>query len=119
LIVADEPTTALDVTVQMQVLKMLRSMQQRKNTTILFVTHDLGVVSKVSDRVVVVYDGRIIEDSPVRIIFDAPEHEYTAALLTATPRYDKPGQAVTPVPDELIQRLRHQTRVVDDARRGV
>ncbi|MBX2884050.1 MAG: ABC transporter ATP-binding protein [Granulosicoccus sp.] len=117
LIIADEPTTALDVTVQMQVLKMLRSLQLSKNTTILFVSHDLGVVSKVCDRVVVLYDGRIIEDAPVKKIFDSPEHEYTAALLRATPRYDKPGQAITPVPDELIQRLRQQTRSVDDARR--
>lgn len=116
LIIADEPTTALDVTVQMQVLKMLRAMQQRKNTAILFVTHDLGVVSKLSDRVVVLYDGRVIEDSPVQTIFDAPEHEYTAALLTATPRYDMPGRPIMPVPDELIQRLRQRTRILDDAK---
>jgi len=69
LIIADEPTTALDVTVQMQVLKMLRSLQQQNNTSILFVTHDLGVVSKIADRVVVLFDGRVLEDTTAQMLF--------------------------------------------------
>ena len=113
LIIADEPTTALDVTVQMQVLKMLRSLQQKKNTAILFVTHDLGVVSKISDRVVVLYDGHVLEDSPVESLFNSPQHEYTRALLAATPRYDQPTRTVTPVPESVIDGLRHEKAAID------
>jgi len=113
LIIADEPTTALDVTVQMRALKMLRSLQQEKNIAILFVTHDLGVVSKISDRVVVLYDGRVLEDSPVNTLFSAPSHAYTQALLAATPRYDQPTRPIAPVPESVIDALQKETALQD------
>ena len=113
LIIADEPTTALDVTVQMRVLLLLRSLQRQRKTTVLFVTHDLGVVSKISDRVVVLYDGRVLEDSPVDTLFTQPAHAYTAALLEASPRYDEPDKPIIPVPASLISQLSAETHQLD------
>lgn len=113
LIIADEPTTALDVTVQMRVLLLLRAMQRQKRTAVLFVTHDLGVVSKISDRVVVLYDGRVLEDSAVGSLFTQPSHAYTAALLEASPRYDRPDKPIVPVPTSLISQLRAETQQLD------
>ncbi|MEO6122336.1 MAG: ABC transporter ATP-binding protein [Ilumatobacteraceae bacterium] len=86
LLIADEPTTALDVTVQAQVLDVLRNMGREFNTAILFVTHDLGVVAELCDRVVVMYAGQIVEQSGVDPIFEAPQHPYTGALLRAMPQ---------------------------------
>ncbi|MFT6913120.1 MAG: peptide/nickel transport system ATP-binding protein [Glaciecola sp.] len=85
LIIADEPTTALDVTVQAQVLKLLREIRDQKGTSILFITHDLGVVAELCDWVYVMRDGRIVENGPVRRIFTAPQTDYTRMLLEATP----------------------------------
>ena len=85
LIIADEPTTALDVTVQAQVLKLLREIRDQKGTSILFITHDLGVVAELCDWVYVMRDGRIVENGPVRRIFTAPQADYTRMLLEATP----------------------------------
>ena len=113
LIIADEPTTALDVTVQMRVLLLLRALQKKRQTAILFVTHDLGVVSKICDRVVVMYDGRVLEDSPVEVLFNDPQHTYTAALLAATPRYDEPDRPIVPVPAVLTEQLTAQTIAMD------
>ncbi|MFK7855297.1 MAG: ABC transporter ATP-binding protein [Granulosicoccus sp.] len=113
LIIADEPTTALDVTVQMRVLLLLRAIQRRKRTAVLFVTHDLGVVSKISDRVVVLYEGRVLENSPVDKLFAEPTHAYTAALLAASPRYDKPDAPIAPVPASLLNQLSAETRQLD------
>lgn len=113
LIIADEPTTALDVTVQMRVLLLLRALQKKRQTAILFVTHDLGVVSKICDRVVVMYDGRVLEDSPVEVLFNDPQHAYTAALLAATPRYDEPDRPIVPVPAVLTEQLTAQTIAMD------
>jgi peptide/nickel transport system ATP-binding protein len=94
LIVADEPTTALDVTVQKQILRLIRDLQRRRNTALLFVTHDLGVVAKICSSVTVLNLGRIVEQAPAADIFAAPRDAYTRALLAATPRYDRPGGAV-------------------------
>jgi len=118
LIIADEPTTALDVTVQMQMLKMLRDLQQQRNTAVLFVTHDLGVVSKIADNVVVLFDGRVLEDSTAAKLFLHADHEYTRALLSATPRYDMPSRSIKPVPEALIDRLQQETRAVDEVIHG-
>lgn len=114
LIIADEPTTALDVTVQMRVLLLLRTLQRQRKTAILFVTHDLGVVSKISDRVVVLYDGRVLEDSTASILFSSPVHAYTAALLEASPRYDQPDKPIVPVPASLISQLNAETQQLDN-----
>jgi peptide/nickel transport system ATP-binding protein len=113
LIVADEPTTALDVTVQKQILKLIREMQARHGTALLFVTHDLGVVSKVCQRLSVLYAGMVVEDSAVGDFFAAPRHAYSAALLAATPRYTDPAAGLNPVPDAVIEAVRAEVAAFD------
>ena len=90
LIVADEPTTALDVTVQKQILRLIAEMQREHGTAILFVTHDLGVVAKISQKVSVLYAGKVVEEADTAALFAAPQHPYTRALMAATPRYTDP-----------------------------
>jgi microcin C transport system ATP-binding protein len=98
LLIADEPTTALDVTVQAQILKLLKEIQGRLGMSMLFITHDLGIVRKIADRVCVMSKGRIVEQGPVERIFTAPEHPYTRALLAAEPKPDPaPLQPQAPV----------------------
>ena len=86
LLIADEPTTALDVTVQAQILKLLKELQGRLGMAMLFITHDLGIVRKIADRVCVMNQGKIVEQGPVERIYTAPEHPYTRALLAAEPK---------------------------------
>ena len=88
LLIADEPTTALDVTVQAQILKLLKEIQRRAGMAMLFITHDLGIVHKIADRVCVMKEGKIVEQGPVERVYGAPEHSYTRALLEAQPRVD-------------------------------
>ena len=88
LLIADEPTTALDVTVQAQILKLLKDTQTRLGMSMLFITHDLGIVRKLADRVCVMHNGKIVERGPVERVFTAPEHPYTRALLAAEPKPD-------------------------------
>ena len=88
LLIADEPTTALDVTVQAQILKLLKDMQARLGMAMLFITHDLGIVRKIADRVCVMSKGKIVEQGDVERVFTAPEHPYTKALLAAEPKPD-------------------------------
>jgi peptide/nickel transport system ATP-binding protein len=102
LIVADEPTTALDVTVQKQILRLIAEMQARHGTALLFVTHDLGVVAKICQKVTVLFGGLVVEDTDAASLFAAPRHPYTAALLAATPRYDRPEESLLPVPPGVI-----------------
>ena len=85
LLIADEPTTALDVTIQAQILELLRELQERLGMALLLITHDLGIVRKMADRVYVMHDGRIVESGPMRRVFDSPEHAYTRHLLAAAP----------------------------------
>jgi peptide/nickel transport system ATP-binding protein len=85
LLIADEPTTSLDVTIQAQYLRLLRDIQRETNLAMIFVTHDLGIVAKLCDRVAVMYAGRIVETGPTREIFDRPRHPYTAGLLSCLP----------------------------------
>ena len=85
LVIADEPTTALDVTVQAQILDLLREMKRTFDLSLLLITHDLGVIAEVADRVAVMYAGRIVEEGPVRAIFRAPAHPYTKGLLASIP----------------------------------
>lgn len=113
LIVADEPTTALDVTVQKQILRLIKEMQTRHNTALLFVTHDLGVVSKVCQSMSVLYGGKVIEETTVRDFFRAPGHPYSAALLAATPKYDAPESSLMPVPEAVITAVRAEVEAAE------
>ena len=92
ILIADEPTTALDVTIQAQILDLMNGLREKLNTAIMLITHDLGVIAQVADRVIVMYAGRIIEQAPVNDIFHTPQHPYTKALLESIP---KAGRAHT------------------------
>jgi peptide/nickel transport system ATP-binding protein len=88
LLIADEPTTALDVTIQAQILELMRTLQSETGTAVILITHDLGVVAEVADDVVVMYAGRVVERAPVRELFEQPQHPYTVGLLGSIPRLD-------------------------------
>jgi peptide/nickel transport system ATP-binding protein len=98
LLIADEPTTALDVTIQAQILELLADLQQRLGTSILLITHDLGVVAESASRVLVMYGGQIVEQSPVRSLFSGPAHPYTQGLLRAMPRVGHRLDRLTTIP---------------------
>jgi peptide/nickel transport system ATP-binding protein len=113
LIVADEPTTALDVTVQKQTLKLIAAMQRERGTAILFVTHDLGVVAKISQKVSVLYAGRVVEEADTAALFAAPRHAYTRALMQATPRYTDPAASLKPVDETVLAELALEITAAD------
>jgi peptide/nickel transport system ATP-binding protein len=96
ILIADEPTTALDVTVQKQILELLATLRRELQLSMLFITHDLGVVAQVADRIAVMYAGRIVEHGPVMEVLRAPRHPYTAGLLRAAPRLVR--EKLTPIP---------------------
>ena len=98
ILIADEPTTALDVTVQRQVLKLIKDMQERLGTSVIFITHDLGVVSQVCDKVNVMYAGRTVESARVKDLFREPQHAYTRALLKSIPGCHTKGQTLYTIP---------------------
>ncbi|MBI3195977.1 MAG: ABC transporter ATP-binding protein [Rhodospirillales bacterium] len=100
LLIADEPTTALDVTIQAQILKLLKTLQARYGMALLFITHDLGIVRKMADRVCVMTQGQIVERGPVAQVFDAPQHSYTQHLLSAEPK-GRPAAADPGAPEIL------------------
>jgi oligopeptide/dipeptide ABC transporter ATP-binding protein len=99
-LIADEPTTALDVTVQAQYLALLREIQAEQSLSILFVTHDLGIVASLCHRVAVMYAGRIVESGPVEALFDAPAHPYTQALLAAVPQLGRRERRLPSIPGQ-------------------
>jgi peptide/nickel transport system ATP-binding protein len=113
LVIADEPTTALDVTVQKQILRLIRALQERHGTSVLFVSHDLGVVAKICDRVTVLYMGKVIEQGTTTRVLNSPRHAYTKALLSANPRYDRPDAGLKPTPPEVIAALRAEIAAFD------
>jgi oligopeptide/dipeptide ABC transporter ATP-binding protein len=96
LLIADEPTTAVDVTTQAQVLNLLRDLQRRHRTAVVFITHDLGVIAQMAHHVVVMYLGRVMEEGPVDAIFHAPRHPYTRALLRSIPSLRPVSRAALP-----------------------
>ncbi|HEX2009295.1 MAG TPA: ABC transporter ATP-binding protein [Roseateles sp.] len=100
LIIADEPTTALDVTIQAQILRLIRELQQEFGTAVVFITHDLGVVARIADRVAVMYAGQIVETAPVAELFAKPSHPYTRGLLGCIPVRGKtlPGSRLQSIP---------------------
>ena len=118
LIVADEPTTALDVTVQKQILKLIAEMQRRRQTALLFITHNLGVVAKICQRVSVLYAGKVVEQTDVATLFKAPAHLYTRALMAATPRYDRPDDSLRPVRTEVLAALAREIEMTDEVWRA-
>jgi peptide/nickel transport system ATP-binding protein/oligopeptide transport system ATP-binding protein len=89
LLIADEPTTALDVTIQNQILELMKELKEKTNTSILLITHDLGVVAEMADRVVVMYAGQVVEQGDVYTIFENPKHPYTEGLLKSMPSHEK------------------------------
>jgi oligopeptide/dipeptide ABC transporter ATP-binding protein len=99
-IIADEPTTALDVTVQAQILELLRELQREQGMSVIFITHDLGVVADVCDRVLVMYAGQIVEAAPIDEIFQHPEHPYMEGLLASMPRMDHPESQLVSIPGQ-------------------
>lgn len=109
LLIADEATTALDVTIQKQVLDLLQSLQQRRKMSMIFVTHNLGIVAGRTDQVAVMYGGRIVERGSTQALFRDPQHRYTAALLAAVPRIDQPAhsrlQSIPGRAPDLLERL--------------
>ena len=105
ILIADEPTTALDVTIQAQILELMKSMQEEFGTAIIFITHDLGVVANICDRVMVMYAGRKVELSTTKNIFRQPRHPYTIGLLNSAPRWDQGEddlQAIDGQPPDLL-----------------
>ena len=115
LVIADEPTTALDVTVQKQILRLIRLLQERHGTSVLIVYHDLGVVAKICDRLTVLYMGRAMEQGATEEVLSAPRHAYTKALLAANPRYDRPDTGLEPTPPEVVAALRAEIAAFDAA----
>jgi oligopeptide/dipeptide ABC transporter ATP-binding protein len=100
-LIADEPTTALDVTIQAQVLALLADLQRREGLAVLLITHNLGVVASVADRVLVMYGGDVVESAAVAEFFHRPTHPYSEALLAAMPRVDRSAEALAPIPGQV------------------
>jgi peptide/nickel transport system ATP-binding protein len=116
LLLADEPTTALDVTIQAQILSMIKELQQRQNTSMLLITHDLGVVAETCDDTAVIYAGEIVESGSKEDIFDHPAHPYTIGLFAALPKLNEetdrlnPIKGMTPDPSELPEGCKFHPR---------
>lgn len=100
LLIADEPTTSLDVTIQAQYLELLRDLQRELGMSLIFITHDFGIVANMCDRVSVMYAGQIVESAPVREIFYRPAHHYTAALLRAVPKLETKVDSLVSIPGQ-------------------
>ena len=98
LLIADEPTTALDVTIQAQILELMEDIRAKKNTGILMITHDLGVVAEMGSRVVVMYAGRIVEEAPVQELFADPKHPYTQGLIGSVPKLGSGVESLPSIP---------------------
>ena len=101
ILIADEPTTALDVTIQAQILDLMENLKQKTGTSILFITHDLGVVAEVCDDVVVMYSGRVVEKGDVRSIFASPSHPYTKGLLASSPKLGECDEELDSIPGKV------------------
>ncbi|MGH8926690.1 MAG: ABC transporter ATP-binding protein [Acidimicrobiia bacterium] len=93
-LIADEPTTALDVTIQAQIIEIVRDLREKLNTAVIWITHDLGVVAGLADRVLVMYGGQIVEEAPVGELYANPQHPYTIGLLGSIPRLDQKGSSL-------------------------
>ncbi|GGI45484.1 ABC transporter ATP-binding protein [Paenibacillus marchantiophytorum] len=107
LLIADEPTTALDVTIQAQILALMKELREESGAAIMLITHDLGVVAEMADKVVVMYAGQIVEEADVFTLFREPQHPYTKGLLNSIPRVEGEGERLTAIPGTVpsIQRM--------------
>jgi peptide/nickel transport system ATP-binding protein/oligopeptide transport system ATP-binding protein len=94
ILIADEPTTALDVTIQAQIIEVAKDLRDKLDTAVIWITHDLGVIASLADRVLVMYGGQIVEEAPVNELYGAPQHPYTRALLRSVPRLDQKGSGL-------------------------
>ena len=106
LVIADEPTTALDVTVQAQILDLMKRLQAEMGMSVILITHDLGVIAETCDEVVVMYGGRVVERAPVKSLFAKPLHAYTRGLLSSIPRMETPRKTVLPVIPGMVASLK-------------
>jgi oligopeptide transport system ATP-binding protein len=109
LLIADEPTTALDVTVQAQILDLIKALQKKKNTGVIFITHDLGVIAGIADRVMVMYAGQVVETAPTAQLFEKPSHPYTRALLSSSPALHARGErlkTISGLPPDLSKEIK-------------
>ena len=122
LLIADEPTTALDVTIQAQILQLLQSLQSELHMAVLLITHDLGVVANMAEEVVVIYHGELMESGTLDDIFRDPRHPYLRALMHAVPRIGlKPGERLTPLREVAVMdggHLSAQARVAQSTENG-
>ena len=100
LLIADEPTTALDVTIQAQIVEVIKAAQKHTDAAIILITHDLGLIAELADRVVVMYGGRVVEIGDVYTIFDAPRHPYTIGLMNSLARVDIDKERLEPIPGQ-------------------
>jgi peptide/nickel transport system ATP-binding protein len=105
LLIADEPTTALDVTIQAQILQLLASLREKLGMSVLLITHDLGILAEVASLIVVMYAGRVVETAPAAKIFEHPRHPYTRGLLRSLPAFDAPPRARLPVIEGIVPDL--------------
>ena len=101
LLIADEPTTALDVTIQAQILDLMRQMRQQTGTSIILITHDLGVIAEMCERVLVMYAGQIVESADVTRLMDNPAHPYTIGLMQSIPQHDRKVSRLVPIPGQV------------------
>ncbi|MEX2352830.1 MAG: ABC transporter ATP-binding protein [Gammaproteobacteria bacterium] len=108
ILIADEPTTALDVTTQNQILTLMQELQKEINMSIIFITHDLGVIAETCDRVMVMYAGRVVEQAAVESLFDMPRHPYTKGLLSSIPRLETPAKSELQIIEGMVPGL-HET----------
>ena len=109
LLIADEPTTALDVTIQAQILELIRSLQAKQGTAVILITHDLGVVAELCDEIAVMYAGQIVEKGPVDLIFNAPQHPYTVGLLGSLPRLEHRQERLAAIEGQVPDMTKLQT----------
>jgi oligopeptide/dipeptide ABC transporter ATP-binding protein len=101
LLIADEPTTALDVTIQAQIIRLVKRLRAELGMSMIWISHDLGVVARLADRVIVMYAGRIVEEAPVRAFYAAPRHPYSMGLLASLPKLDgSPDERLQPIPGQ-------------------
>jgi oligopeptide/dipeptide ABC transporter ATP-binding protein len=107
LLIADEPTTALDVTVQAQILQLIKDLQRKTGAAVLFITHDMGVIAEMCNRVAVMYAGRIVEEGPILDVFERSHHPYTRGLLDSIPRKGLPRKTELPTIEGVVPSLLH------------